>query len=306
VTRRVLVTGATGFVGRALVKKLVAKGYDVRAPVRSIPNGEIIADFRLIDDIETAPWTKLLSGVEAVVHLAGLAHAGGAYPATEYERINCAATLRLAGMSAGRVGRFTFISSVRAQSGPVNNEILNEDSDPVPSDLYGRSKLNAERGLVKSFPKAVILRPVAVYGLGVSGNLGLLQQLANSPVPLPLANLTAPRSFLAIDNLINAICFCFAGDVDGRTFLVADAVPLHVAGLIVALRRGMGRPTRLFGMSSRWLGSVATAIGCSRQWAPLAGPLVVDVSALPALGWTAPIVSTAVGAGQWGKSARRR
>ena len=131
-----------------------------------------------------------LAGVDAVIHSAGIAHAMSGVPEDDYRLLNTEATIRLA-QAAQRAGvrRFVFLSSIRAQCGPVEDEVQTESMEPKPVDAYGRSKLAAEQGLATLDLDWVALRPVLVYGPGVKGNMAELIRLARSRLPLPFGGL---------------------------------------------------------------------------------------------------------------------
>ena len=172
----VALTGATGFIGRHLLKELPKRGFKVRVLLRRptiLPpeaSGAVVGDLAAPRNMSDA-----LAGVDAVVHSAGLAHGMSGVPEDDYRAINTEATVALA-RAAARAGarRFVFLSSIRAQSGPVASEVLTEDMEPRPTDAYGRSKLDAERGLADVHIDWVAMRPVLVYGQGVRGNMAAL------------------------------------------------------------------------------------------------------------------------------------
>jgi UDP-glucose 4-epimerase len=145
----VALTGATGFIGRHLLKELPKRGYKIRVLLRRptmLPpeaSGAVVGDLAAPRNMSDA-----LAGVDAVIHSAGLAHRMSGLPEDDYRAINTDATVGLA-RAAARAGvrRFVFLSSIRAQSGPVASEVLTEEMEPRPTDVYGRSKLAAERGL---------------------------------------------------------------------------------------------------------------------------------------------------------------
>ena len=198
-TGRVLVTGASGFIGRALVADLAAAGHPVRAAMRQPADifartVEVVAVSDLTRPVE---WRALLKGVETVVHLAGIAHAGPEIAEQAYDRVNRLATAELA-ETAQRMGvqRLIFASSIRAQCGPVASSVLDETGAPQPTDAYGRSKLAAEQAIRASNVPFTILRPVLIYGPGVKGNLARLARWARSPWPLPFGSFSNRRSIL--------------------------------------------------------------------------------------------------------------
>jgi len=204
----VLVTGASGFIGRALVGHLIDAGYAVRAATSDSRSFAQPVEVAIVSaPIDTVNWKPILDGVDFVIHLAGIAHAAtrdSSY--AMFDAINRQATknLALAANEAG-VERFVFISSVRAQVGPSAMQSVREADEPRPTDDYGRSKLAAEREIRASGVPFTILRPVAVYGPYPKGNMKNLVNMAMKPFPLPA--FTGRRSLLGIDNLTSAILF---------------------------------------------------------------------------------------------------
>ena len=287
---RVLVTGATGFCGRPLVARLVDAGYAVRAVVRGTPTPPFARAVDVVQaDLAAAiAWEPLLGGVDAVVHLAGIAHARARIPDERYDAVNHLATAALA-RAAHQAGvqHFVFVSSMRAQSGSAADHVLNESDVARPTDAYGRSKLAAEAAVAASGAPFTILRPVLIYGPGLKGNLAALARLAALPLPLPLGGLDNRRSLLGIDNLIGAILFVLQTPATrGETYLVADPQPVTLADIVAAFRAGHGRPPGLFRFSPRLIEMAARLVGGADLWERLGGELVVGPAKLIAAGWS--------------------
>jgi len=190
--RRVLITGASGFIGKPLTGALAKAGWDVRAAARdpsAIPAASGVERVAMADLAQRADWPALLDGVTHVVHLAGIAHAPGVLPDALYARINAGAVGELAEAASGKVARLVFLSSVRAQAGLSAGEPISETGIPAPTDSYGHAKLEGERLLAGSGVPFTVLRPAVVYGQGVKGNIAALATLARTPTPLPFASL---------------------------------------------------------------------------------------------------------------------
>lgn len=304
---RVLVTGASGFIGRAVVAAFAQDGRAVRAAVRrpiAFADGvEVVQHPDLAQPID---WRPLLDGVDQVVHLAGIAHTGGV-DAALYDRVNRQATAELAAaaVEAG-VGHFVFVSSIRAQSGPAADHALTEQDAPAPTDAYGRSKLAAEEAVRLSGAPATILRPVLVYGLGVKGNFALLLRAAASPWPLPLRDFGNRRSMLGIDNAISALAFVLATPAtQGETYVLADpGMPPRLADVMAGLREGLGRRPLLLPMPPHYLELPLRLFGRADLWDRFGGNLRVDVGKLVAAGWR-PLHDTRAGLVALAQAARR-
>ena len=294
---RVLVTGATGFCGRPLVTRLAAAGYDVRAAVRQPPSRPLPAgvETALHADLAGAvDWAPLLAGVDAVVHLAGIAHVARGIPEDRYDRVNHRATADLAA-AAQRAGvrHLVFVSSIRAQCGPAADHVLTEADTPRPCDAYGRSKLAAEAAVAAAGVPFTILRPVLIYGPDLKGNLAALARLAALPVPLPFAGFANRRSLLGVDNLVGAILFALATPAThGETYVVADPQPITLAEIVAALRPA--GPPRLFALPQGLVATAARLIGGADFWDRLNGELMAFPGKLMAAGWS-PAVDTKAG-----------
>ncbi len=287
---RILVTGASGFLGKALVAALAKAGHTVRAATRNpkaalFPQGvEVVAapDLR-----GTIAWTPLLVDVDRVVHLAGIAHVGRELEPALYDRLIHGATAELAAACAkASVRRLLFMSSVRAQSGACAQRVLRETDPAQPSESYGRAKLAAEAAVRSSATPCTILRPVMVYGPGAKGNLATLLRIVDTPWPLPFSALDNLRSVLSLDNLVAAVVFALGSmQTVNATYLVADPSPVTLAEILVSLRRGLGRPPRLFDFPPTILAAGFSALGQADAWDRLGGSLVVDPAKLIAAGW---------------------
>jgi nucleoside-diphosphate-sugar epimerase len=290
----VALTGATGFIGRHLLQELVRRGYRVRVLLRRPTMLPPEASGAVVGDL-TAPraMAQALVDVDAVIHSAALAHAMSGIPEDDYRAINTEATVALA-RAAARAGarRFVFLSSIRAQSGPAAEEILTEDHPPEPTDAYGRSKLEAERGLAEIDIDWVALRPVLVYGAGVRGNMASLAKLVRLPVPLPLGGLKARRSVLAVENLVDAVDLVLSAPGPlRRPFIVADQEPLSVAEMVAALRAGLGRGPGLLPVPPTILKQAFRVFGRAEEFERLAGSLLASPAALARLGWQPKLTS---------------
>jgi UDP-glucose 4-epimerase len=212
-------------------------------------------------------------------------------PEDDYRVLNTEATVGLA-RAAERAGvkRFVFLSSIRAQSGPVADTVLTEALPAQPTDPYGRSKLAAEEGLATLSIDWVALRPVLVYGPGVKGNMAALLRLAQAPVPLPLGGLSARRSLLSVDNLAAAVdTVLSAPGALRRPLIAADEQALTVAEMIAALRAGLGRGPGLVRVPAGLIGWAARLAGREEAFERLAGALVASPAALLSLGWRPPV-----------------
>ena len=308
---RVLVTGASGFAGGYLVRYLAAQGFYVRAASRrGLPVSGVEATVLpdLTKDFDAGP---LVEGMDVIVHLAGIAHATSAIPEAVYHAVNAnaARTLAAAARKAG-ARQFILMSSVRAQSGPSSSVVLTEAIEPQPTDAYGRSKLLAEQAVAAvlrgSATDCVALRPVLIYGPGVKGNMSTLERLARSAAPLPFGGFTAGRSLLSLRNLGRAIEHCLEmPEGASGTYLVADASPVSVAGIITALRAGLGRTPGLFSVPTRPIELALRIAGRTNAADRLFGDLVVDTRALRATGW-APQDDTAAALSAWMRASTRR
>jgi nucleoside-diphosphate-sugar epimerase len=175
---------------------------------------------------------------------------------------------------------------VRAQAGLAAEHVIAERDEALPTDAYGRSKLEAERLLSGSGVPFAVLRPAVVYGRGVKGNIASLATLAQTPMPLPFGGLDNRRSLLAIENLASAIELALtSADAGGELFLVADTEPISVADLVTAMRAGLGRPPHLLRVPVGAVKRLMTTFGKEAEWDRLSGNFIIDAGKLRAIGW---------------------
>ncbi len=296
----VLVTGASGFIGRAVVAAFAAEGNKVRAAVRSAPHPPFAKGVEAVlhqDLTDSIDWQPLLAGIDVVIHLAGIAHIGRGVAPQAYDRVNRLATEQAAHAAASAgVSRFVLVSSIRAQSGASAGHVLTESDLARPSDPYGRSKLAAEEAVRLSGVAFTILRPVLLYGPGAKGNFSTLLHIAKTFWPLPLRQFQNRRSLLGIDNFVAALTFILgAPNTIGETYIVADPGRAPSLSEVVAtLRQTQNLPPRLFSMPTGTLAVPLRLLGRGELWQRIGGDLQVDCAKLLAAGWR-PRHDTATG-----------
>ena len=295
---RILVTGATGFVGRALLRRLVADGRRVRAATRGTPAALAAqAEAVAVGDIgPDTDWRAALAGIDAIVHLAARAHVlreSSADLHARYHAVNTLGALRLAeAAAAAGVRRFVFLSSARVHGGRSTGAPFTESSPLVAEDPYGRSKVDAERGLASLASgtqlEPVILRPPLVYGPEASGNFARLVALVARGVPLPLGAVRNRRSLVYVENLVDAIVRSLDHpSAAGETFMVSDGEDVSTPELIRRIARALGRPARLVPVPPALLRLGGALAGRSDDVARLLDDLVIDRSKIRAfLGWS--------------------
>ncbi len=294
-TCKVLVTGASGFVGTALCGQLRAAGYTVVAAVRwrsGLPDEVAIGEMSSFTN-----WRFALAGCDTVIHLAARVHVmndTAQDPLALYRATNTEATLNLARQAAqAGVRRFVFVSSIKV-NGEGRDGPYRETDAPAPEDAYAISKWEAEQGLRQieweTGLEVVILRPPLLYGPGVKANFQRLMRTVARGWPLPLGAIRNRRSLLYLGNFVDAIRVCVEHPAAaGQTFLLDDGKPVSTPDLIRAVARAMGRPARLLWVPVGVLAFTGTLLGKRAAVARLTGSLFVDSSAIRArLGWTPP------------------
>lgn len=290
---KVVVTGASGFVGRPLCRRLAGLGMAVTAVTRR-PGVVDGADILALGDIgPDTEWSAALAGADAVVHLAGQAHvpAGGdAGALAAMARLNRDATLKLAhDCAAAGVRRLVFLSSIKVngEDAPADHPFTAADR-PAPLDAYGRVKAETEAALAAvGGLEVVVIRPPLVHGPGAKGNLRALMAAVHKGLPLPLGAVTANRrSLVGAENLADAVALCLAHPAAaGQVYLVSDGEPVSTAGLVSRLAAGMGRRPLLVPVPPALLRMGGMLAGRPDAVRRLTGSLVVDDAPLRALGW---------------------
>lgn len=300
--KKVLVTGASGFVGQALCKALVSRGFDVLVAVRSAaqPHNLKGVSVALTGDIgPDTEWSGALPGVDTIFHLATSTPPAGEpaprNPAKEFLRVNAEGTRRLAlAAAAAGVRRLVFTSSVMVYGEAQRAGQLEESIMPAPGEPYGRSKLEAERILTElsadSGLETVIVRIPLVYGPSTRGQLLRLMRVCSWPFPLPFANVQNQRSMIYVDNLADALIHCAAyPDAAGQTFFVRDNEDISTPKLIALLRKALGRPPLLFPVPGCFLRPFDRFIKRYISIAISLNSSTVDDSRIrKAIGWHAP------------------
>lgn len=298
---KVLVTGATGFIGRFVCASLRDAGLQVRAAVRSAadPIARSDVEAMTIGDLSARPpWEEALAGIQAVVHVAAIAHVGGKPSAEALARcraVNVDATAALA-TAAARTGvrRFVFVSSAKVHGDANRGRPWRESDPPAPPDPYAQSKWDAEQALQRIGAElgmdVAILRPPLVYGPGVKANFYRLLQTVDRGWPIPLGRIDNRRSLIYVGNLAHAVLRCLEhASSAGRTFLVSDEEAVSTPELLRRVGAALERPVRLLPVPVSLLRLGAGMLGRGADFERLAGDLVVDTTAIRRdLGWTPP------------------
>lgn len=301
--KRVLVTGASSFVGQSLCSSLLAQGYEVRAAVRNAnamlsTNG---LDVFVVGQVGgQTDWSAALVGVDCVIHCVARAHfvretTPGAMKS--YREVNAAGTQRLAEQAAAMdVQRLVFISSIKVNGDRTERGKPFLFSDvPAPEDYYGQSKLEAEQALwvvsAQTSLEVVVVRPPLIYGAGVKGNLLRMMNCLARGVPLPLGGLCNRRSFVGLSNLVDLLLCCINHPAAaGQTFLASDGNDLSTPQLLRLISEGLNLPARLLPMPVGLLQAVGSLAGKRGEIERLVSDLQVDIGyTRERLGWTPPM-----------------
>ena len=300
---RIAVTGATGFVGRSLVARLQRDAVDFVAIARSRPpRDSSVANLSYCSDyIDTASLADLFCSCDVVIHLAALAHQvsrrSSAVDMSSYRRANLESLVSVArAASQAGVRRLVFVSSIGVNGSSTDGAPFTEADNPLPSEPYAITKLEAERALsdelLDSLTDWVVLRPPLVYGPGCPGNLERLIRLASSAPVLPFGSMHSLRTLISIDNLIDALLIASHHPaVSRRIFVVADSEDIEVAGILKAFLLGLGRGTwRLLPIPPSLITLLFNLLGKGALWHKFSGELRVDsTSFCRATGWVAVV-----------------
>ena len=293
--RRVLVTGAHGFVGQALCETLTSSAWSVRRAVRRQIAG---GDFVVGDVGPESDWLQVVAGVDCVVHLIArthIMHDESLNPLDAYRHINVAATLRLAKTAASQgVRRFVFMSSIKVNGEWTSEHPVTEKDTPQPRDAYGISKHEAEQALwqiaKETGLEVTVLRPPLVYGPGVKANFLRLMQLVARRRPLPLASIDNRRSLIYVCNLVDAIVACMEHpQAAGNTYLVSDSEAVSTPELVRQIATALGVEARLLSLPTGLLGLGAKLLRRDAEWQRIGGSLQIDSSKIrDELNWKPP------------------
>lgn len=294
---KIFVTGAAGFVGQALSRRLLPTGKKVVAAVRSAPGRIHATEIVHVGDIGSSTvWGRALLGVDAVVHLAARVHdVAGHARLADYREVNSLGTIHLARAAAeAGVRRFVFLSSVKVNGETTRGLPFTADTAPNPRDFYAISKWEAEQALQRiaseSGMDVVILRPPLVYGPNVKANFLRLLRWVDMGIPFPLGAVDNRRSMIYLRNLVDVLIACLEHPAAaGNTYLVSDGEDVSVPDLLRGIAAVMGKSVRLWNCPEKLLRLMAQCVGKSAEANRLLDSLQVDSSKIRReLSWTPP------------------
>lgn len=298
----ILLTGATGFVGKRLVDQINGRGvHALTCAVRRSGSAKYGHEV-LVDGLHAdTDWSSALIGQpEVVIHAAARAHVMKDEvpdPLAEYRKVNVEGTLHLA-LEAAKAGvsRFIYISSIKVNGEQTpKSKPFTVENVPTPQDPYGVSKLEAENGLheiaSETEMEVVIIRAPLVYGPGVKGNFATMMKLVEKGLPLPLGAIHNKRSLVALDNLVDLIITCIDHPAAAnQVFLAGDGQDISTTELLRVIGWAMGKPARLIPVHAGILLFGASLLGKKAVAQRLLGSLQVDISkARNVLGWEPPL-----------------
>ncbi|NNA97965.1 NAD-dependent epimerase/dehydratase family protein [Pseudomonas gessardii] len=294
----VLVTGANGFIGRAVCTHLAGDGHSVRALVRSRPDGLTGVEYVIGDFDDASILESALRGIDSVVHLAARAHQfkDGAQDAlSAFRAVNRDAAVRFAAAClASGVRRFVFISSIGVNGSQTFDTPFSESSPVGPHAPYAVSKLEAEEQLLTLVSgtgmELVIIRPPLVYAGNAPGNFKRLLKLVSMGLPLPFKSVCNKRSMISLDNLADFIRVCVVHPkAANELFLISDGIDVSLPDILKKLGEGMSKKQKLLPVPVRFMMLGASLLGKKAMFEQLCGSLVIDASkSRRLLGWKAP------------------
>ncbi|NVN64515.1 SDR family oxidoreductase [Pseudomonas putida] len=299
---RVFLTGASGFVGSAVLQRLLADGMPIVATIRrnstSLPPAVEALPFDSFE--EACQWGEALLGCDTVIHCAARVHVMNdteADPLAAFRKINVQGTMSLARQAvAAGVKRFVYISSIKVNGEETAlGQPYTAHDRPQPQDPYGISKMEAEAELwalaKASGLEVVIIRPVLVYGPGVKANFQAMMRLLSKGVPLPFGAIDNRRSLVALDNLVDLIAICIDHPAAAnQVFLVSDGEDLSTTALLRRMAQALGAPARLLPVPGWLLSGGANLLGRTALSKRLCGSLQVDIEKTrKVLGWQPPV-----------------
>ena len=287
---KILLTGATGFIGKALVSELIKQDFDLSIAVRQKTNlfPNKVKQYVVVDFESNPDFSNILTKIDCIIHLAGKAHVIDETKVSileKYRKINTEFTLNLAKQAeTAGVKRFIFLSSIGV-NGKQNTKPFLENDTPNPQEPYAISKHEAEQGLLKlaesSLLKVVIIRTPLVYGKNAPGNFGRLIQWASAKImlPLPLGAVNNARSLIAIDNLVSFIILCVLHQKSvNQIFLISDNDTISTTELLKKIAKAFNKKALLLPVPISWMIFVAKLLGKEADAKRLFSSLMIDNS----------------------------